>query len=90
MIDSIVIAVNSGELNRAEIFRSFERIQKLKSDYKLDQAFSKKLAEEIAKAKNILATPENKNIERKLAEDAITLVSQKRKILPINADERIH
>ena len=90
LIDSIVIAVNSGELNRAEIFHSFERIQKLKSDYKLDQAFSKKLAEEIAKAKNILATPENKNIERKLAEDAITLVSQKRKILPINADERIH
>ncbi|WP_019029630.1 glycoside hydrolase family 3 N-terminal domain-containing protein [Colwellia piezophila] len=90
LIDSIVAAVNSGELKRAEISRSFERIQKLKTDYKLNQAFSKDLGQEIAKAKNILATPENKAIERQLAEDALTLVSQKRKILPINANESIH
>ncbi len=90
LIDSIVAAVHSGELNRAEISHSFERIQKLKSDYKLTQAFSKNLVKEIAAAKHILATPASKEIERRLAEDSITLVSQKRKVLPINASEKIH
>jgi len=90
LIDSVVVAVKSGELNRTEMTRSFERIQKLKSDYQLNQAFNKDLAEELAKAKSILSTPENRNIERQLAEDAMTLVSQKRKILPINATESIH
>jgi len=90
LIDSVVTAVNSGELNRAEITRSFERIQKLKSDYQLELAFSKDLDKEIAKAKNILATPKSKLIERNLAEDSITLVRQKRVIFPIRSNESIH
>ncbi len=90
LINSVVAAVESGELDRNEIHASFLRIQKLKTDYQLEKQFGKDLQHELAQAPWRLNLPENRLIEQKLAQDSITLVAQHKKVLPLKAGQNIH
>ncbi len=90
LITDVATAVENGQLDRQEIYQSFQRIQKLKSDYQLSHYSTSSLTEKQQQAKKVLATPSNKILEAKLAEDAITLVAGKQNTLPILKNSRVH
>jgi len=90
LINTIVTAIEKQELNKQEIKNSFSRIQKLKTDYKLDKSFSIDITNSIHKSKTQLTSARSREIEQQLADDSITLVESNRNILPIKANQIIH
>lgn len=90
LIDHIVKAVESGELSQDEISESFERIQKLKCDYKLTKNVNKELNQQLSYAASVVNTDTNRNVEQQLAEDAITLVTGKQQDIVIKEGAVVH
>ena len=90
LIDAIVDSVEKQELNKQEIETSFNRIEKLKIDYKLNSAFNVDINDLINKAKTQLADPQSRQLEQQLADDAVTLVCGNSNVLPITANQKIH
>jgi len=90
LIDAIVLAVEKHELDKHEVQNSFNRIQKLKIDYKLNCTVNTDINDLIHKAKATLATQESRQLEQQIADDAITLVRGDRNVLPITSNQKIH
>jgi len=90
LIDKVTIAMDKNDLDKQEVELSFKRIQKLKTDYKLEKAFNADISNSIIKEKIQLATAHSRKLEQQLADDAITLVCGNSNTLPINANQKIH
>lgn len=86
VVDGIKEAVNSGEISIDRINESAERIVKLKIDRGiLDVKNDTRTADEkIANAKSIVGSKENRDIERRVSAEAITVVRNENNILPLN------
>lgn len=90
MIDKVVAAVECGELDAEEVFQSYQRIHALKAQYKLADEFDYQLSDRLALARQILAQPEHRALEEKLAIDAITQVTGKPADAIIGASDKVH
>ncbi|EGT3616037.1 beta-hexosaminidase [Clostridium perfringens] len=89
IISGVLDAVNSGEIKEEEITDSAERIVKLKIDrgiidLKEDDT---SLEEKLEKAKEVVGSIENREIERRISEEAITVTKNENNILPLNPKE---
>ncbi|HCG3019748.1 TPA: glycoside hydrolase family 3 C-terminal domain-containing protein [Clostridium perfringens] len=89
IVNGILDSIKSGEIKEEEITDSVERIVKLKIDrgiidLKNNNVF---LEEKIKKAKETVGSIENRNIERRIAEEAITITKNEDNILPLNPKE---
>ena len=90
LIDVIAMAVEKHELDKHEVQNSFNRIQKLKIDYKLNCIVNTDIHDLINKAKSALATQESRQLEQQVADDAVTLVCGDSNLLPITSNQKIH
>ncbi len=92
LIEDIAHAVNSGELDKAELAQSAARISTLKNDFWLSAAFTTQAKTLQIKAKDTLASAAHLEVEKQLAESAITLIKNYSKTLPISATKtsKIH
>ena len=89
IVNGILDSIKSGEIKEEEITDSAERIVKLKIyrgiiDLKNNNV---SLEEKIKKAKETVGSIENRNIERRIAEEAITITKNEDNILPLNPKE---
>lgn len=85
LLDKIVAAVNSGKIPESRINDACRRILKVKmkrgildydaSDYSLE------------KAKSVVGCQENRAVEKKIAEEAVTLIRNKKKTIPLKISE---
>ena len=85
VLDGIIAAVNKGEISESRINDACRRILKLKmkrgildydaSDYSLE------------KAQYVVGGQENRDIEKKIAEGAVTLIRNKNKTIPLKITE---
>lgn len=90
MIDFVVTAVESGELDKNEIFESFKRIQTLKSDYKLTQQFDYSVEQRISQAQKVIGSKAHRAVEQQLAIDAVTQVTGKPDDVIITDKDTVH
>src|SRR5699024_5491458 len=80
-------AVNSGEISEEKINESVRRILTLKINRNIiGKEDSRSLDEKIANAKTIVGSKEHKEIERRAAEKAVTLIKNEDNTLPFNLD----
>lgn len=89
IMNGILEAVKSGEIKEEEITDSVERIVKLKIDRGIidlkDSDIS--LEDKLNKAKEVVGSKENREIERRISEEAITVTKNENNILPLNPVE---
>lgn len=89
IISGVLEAVKSGEIKEEEITDSAERIVKLKIDRGIinlkDGDMS--LEEKLEKAKDVVGSVENRIIERRISEEAITVTKNENNVLPLNPKE---
>lgn len=89
IMSGVLEAVKSGEIKETEITDSAERIVKLKIDRGIidlkDSDIS--LEDKLNKAKEVVGSKENRDIERRISEEAITVTKNKGNILPLNPAE---
>lgn len=87
--DSVLEAIESGEISEDQINDSAERIVELKIkrgiiDIKEED---KTLDQKLESAKNIVGSKEHRELERSMSEEAITVVKNEDNILPLNPKE---
>ena len=89
IVDGIKVAIDSGEITIDEINDSVERIVKLKIDRGIIKIKDDKrtVEEKIAHAKSIVGSKENREIERRISAEAITVVKNEDNILPLKPKE---
>lgn len=89
IVNGILDYIKSGEIKEEEITDSVERIVKLKIDRGIIDLKNNNvsLEEKIKKAKETVGSIENRNIERRIAEEAITITKNEDNILPLNPKE---
>lgn len=89
IVNGILDYIKSGEIKEEEITDSAERIVKLKIDRGIIDLKNNNvsLEEKIKKAKETVGSIENRNIERRIAEEAITITKNEDNILPLNPKE---
>ena len=89
IVNGILDSIKSGEIKEEEITDSAERIVKLKIDRGIIDLKNNNasLEEKIKKAKKTVGSIENRNIERRIAEEAITITKNEDNILPLNPKE---
>ena len=87
LIDDVAKAIKSGELNGQEIAASADRILAIKDKFKLASALTVSKEEQLALANKTLASDANKQAERALAENAITMTQNKNDLLPLASDK---
>lgn len=89
IISGVLDAVNSGEIKEEEITDSAERIVKLKIDRGIIdlKEDDMSLEEKLEKAKKVVGSIENRDIERRISEEAITVTKNENNILPLNPKE---
>lgn len=89
IVNGILDSIKSGEIKEEEITDSVERIVKLKIDRGIIDLKNNNvsLEEKIKKAKETVGSIENRNIERRIAEEAITITKNEDNILPLNPKE---
>ena len=89
IVNGILDSIKSGEIKEEEITDSVERIVKLKIDRGIIDLKNNNvsLEEKIKKAKGTVGSIENRNIERRIAEEAITITKNEDNILPLNPKE---
>lgn len=76
--NAVIDAVNSGEISEEKINESVRRILTLKINRNIiGKEDSRSLDEKIANAKTIVGSKEHKEIERRAAEKAVTLIKMK-------------
>ncbi|MGM8289110.1 beta-hexosaminidase, partial (plasmid) [Clostridium perfringens] len=75
IVNGILDSIKSGEIKEEEITDSAERIVKLKIDRGIIDLKNNNasLEEKIKKAKKTVGSVENRNIERRISEEAITI-----------------
>lgn len=83
LIAEIEAAVLAGRISETELNQSVLRILKLKIKLGLLQPDSTSLAQKIMLAQKVLADKDQHKLESDLANDAVTLVQNKHKLLPI-------
>ncbi|WP_371376431.1 glycoside hydrolase family 3 protein [Thalassotalea aquiviva] len=89
-LDFLTKAVRDGKLKLADIDNSLMRIIKLKQDFELTQAYDVSVAKQQQKAKQILANPLHRELERQLSIDAVTQVTGHAKDVIINTSDKVH
>ncbi|NWQ44237.1 glycoside hydrolase family 3 C-terminal domain-containing protein [Bacillus sp. EB106-08-02-XG196] len=84
-------AVNSGDISESRLEQSVERILTLKLNRSIVKAeVEKSLDEKVAKALQVVGSPEHKAIEKEAAEKSITLVKNEAALpLQLTVDEKI-
>lgn len=89
IVNGILDSIKSGEIKEEEITDSAERIVKLKIDRGIIDLKNNNasLEEKIKKAKKTVGSVENRNIERRISEEAITITKNEENILPLNPKE---
>ncbi len=89
IVNGILDSIKSGEIKEEEITDSAERIVKLKIDRGIIDLKNNNasLEEKIKKAKETVGSIENRNIERRIAEEVITITKNEDNILPLNPKE---
>ena len=89
IVNGILDSIKSGEIKEEEITDSAERIVKLKIDRGIIDLKNntESLEEKIKKAKKTVGSVENRNIERRISEEAITITKNEDNILPLNPKE---
>lgn len=89
IVNGILDSIKSGEIKEEEITDSAERIVKLKIDRGIIDLKNNNasLEEKIKKAKKTVGSVENRNIERRISEEAITITKNEDNILPLNPKE---
>ncbi len=89
VVNGILDSIKSGEIKEEEITDSAERIVKLKIDRGIIDLKNNtaSLEEKIKKAKKTVGSVENRNIERRISEEAITITKNEENILPLNPKE---
>ena len=89
IVNGILDSIKSGEIKEEEITDSVERIVKLKIDRGIIDLKNNNvsLEEKIKKVKETVGSIENRNIERRIAEEAITITKNEDNILPLNPKE---
>ncbi|WP_411167513.1 glycoside hydrolase family 3 N-terminal domain-containing protein [Clostridium sp. MB05] len=89
IINSIKEAVNTGEIPLDRINESAERIVKLKIDRGIMDLKNdnRTLEEKVTNAKSIVGSKENRDIERRVSANAITVVKNENNILPLKPKE---
>lgn len=89
VIQGVKEAVNSGELSLERINESAERIVKLKIDRGILEVEkdTRTVEEKIKNAQNVVGSKENRDIERRVSAEAITVVRNEENILPLNPKE---
>ncbi|EPB8184759.1 glycoside hydrolase family 3 N-terminal domain-containing protein [Clostridium perfringens] len=89
IVNGILDSIKSGEIKEEEITDSAERIVKLKIDRGIIDLKNNNasLEEKIKKAKETVGSIENRNIERRIAEEVITITKNEYNILPLNPKE---
>lgn len=89
VVNGILDSIKSGEIKEEEITDSAERIVKLKIDRGIIDLKNNtaSLEEKIKKAKKTVGSVENRNIERRISEEAITITKNEDNILPLNPKE---
>ncbi|WP_349406492.1 glycoside hydrolase family 3 protein, partial [Clostridium perfringens] len=89
IVNGILDSIKSGEIKEEEITDSAERIVKLKIDRGIIDLKNNtaSLEEKIKKAKKTVGSVENRNIERRISEEAITITKNEDNILPLNPKE---
>lgn len=86
IVDGVKEAVKNGEISEERINDSATRVVKLKIDRGvINLENDKRTAEEkIANAKEVVGSKENRDIERRVSAEAITVVKNENNILPLN------
>lgn len=89
IVNGILDSIKSGEIKEEEITDSVERIVKLKIDRGIIDLKNNNvsLKGKIKKAKETVGSIENRNIERRIAEEAVTITKNEDNILPLNPKE---
>lgn len=89
IIDGIKEAVTKGEISEERINESATRVVKLKIDRGvINVANDDRTADEkIENAKNVIGSKENRDVERRVSAEAITVVKNEENILPLNPKE---
>lgn len=89
IVNGILDSIKSGEIKEEEITDSVERIVKLKIDRGIIDLKNNNVSLEgkIKKAKETVGSIENRNIERRIAEEAVTITKNEDNILPLNPKE---
>lgn len=89
IINEVKAAVGTGEIPLERIDQSAERVVKLKIDRGIMEVKNdtRTLEEKINNAKTVVGSKENRNIERRVAANAITVVKNENNILPLNPKE---
>lgn len=86
IVDGVKEAVKNGEISEDRINDSATRVVKLKIDRGvINLENDKRTAEEkIANAKEVVGSKENRDVERRVSAEAITVVKNENNILPLN------
>lgn len=89
IINEVKAAVGTGEIPLERINQSAERVVKLKIDRGIMEVKNdtRTLDEKINNAKAVVGSKENRDIERRVAANAITVVKNENNILPLNPKE---
>lgn len=89
IINEVKAAVGTGEIPLDRINQSAERVVKLKIDRGIMEVKNdtRTLDEKINNAKAVVGSKENRDIERRVAANAITVVKNENNILPLNPKE---
>ncbi|KPZ58237.1 Beta-hexosaminidase A precursor [Pseudoalteromonas sp. P1-25] len=88
LMDELIAAVNSNQLNKNEVAQSAARITTLKNKFKLTTKLDP--LSSLAKAKNIIGSKAHRKIEAELAVNAITEVKNNNNALPLNLTKGQH
>lgn len=93
IVDGVKEAVESGELSEETINDSARRVVKLKIDRGVINVKNdnRTEAEKVAYAKSVVGSKENRDVERRVSAEAITVVKNENNILPLNPkkDEKV-
>jgi beta-N-acetylhexosaminidase len=89
IVEGVKEAVNSGEISLDKINESATRVVKLKIDRGVMavESDTRTAEEKIANAKKVVGSKENRDIERRVSAEAITVVKNENNTLPLNPKE---
>lgn len=89
IVDGVKEAVANGEITEESITESATRVVKLKIDRGVINVTNdnRTVDEKIANAKNVVGSKENRDVERRVSAEAITVVKNENNILPLNPKE---
>lgn len=93
LIERVVDAVNSGQINQAELDRSVERIILLKLQHNIvsPQPLTLSYPAELPNNGNEIGNPTHKAIEQDIVRKSITLIKNANHVLPLNlAQKKVH